>query len=234
MRQYRKSPARGLIRALLGLATLLVAASGFFAVQGALAGAGSAARATTTVPAPDPPPVKPKAKPKPPPPPPPPPVKQTVVVPPSPPPPPVTPPPPPPVVVAPPPPAPVKTTSHIHHKAHRRHRVHRRHAIVAPPVPRALMIRPAVAAPVTHVEAFSAAPLAASGPSPGGGGGAGLGALVATLLALSALLLLAATVPLHLLPIPLAEVLAPRRPDCATAGAIGLIAVAVAYLVAQA
>ncbi len=237
MRQKRKSPTRGLIRALLLLAAFFVATSGFFAVRAASAGSGAVSQATTTVPAPDPPPVKPKPKPKPkPPPPPPPPHRHAVVVPPPPPPPPVvTPPPPPPAVVVPPPPpppAPVKVTHHKRHKARRAHHAHRRHVAAPRIVPRALMARPAAVASVQPAKAavIGAPVVAADQPSSGHGG---LGALVAALLVLSALLLLAATVPLHLLPIRVAEVIAPRRPDCATAGAIGLLAVAIAYVVAQ-
>lgn len=93
------------------------------------------------------------------------------------------------------------------------------------------MVRPAIVAPLTPADLAPFDGLPAQPSSSGGGLGA---ALVALLLAVSALLLLAATVPLHLMPIRVAEVIAPRRPDCATAGVIGLVAVAVAYAVAQA
>ena len=59
-------------------------------------------------------------------------------------------------------------------------------------------------------------------------------AVIAVLLVASLLLLLAAVVPLRFLPARVGLTIADRRSDLATAGAMGVVALALAYLISHA
>jgi outer membrane biosynthesis protein TonB len=212
------------------LATVCVLATvmavGFLATQafGGNNTTGSSARpAATTVPSPDPPPAKskPVVKPKPRY------VPRRVVTPPPPPP---SPPPTPPsaAVVPPPPPAPVHAKT-ARPKRHRAQHPRRAHGSRVHPTRQRRFV--GAAATRTVENAAAVVPLV---PQKQPSRNSGLVAVVVALLVVSFLLLLAAALPLQLLPDRLAFALAERRPDLATAGAIGLIAFVLAYVISHA